>query len=273
MALFSEKYGYEIPSNVLIREKLTEEIVNAICSVYDMLKEKYKYDKYNSYVYAEMEKYLWRYFLNNRLEHFGDIYNGYVIVATNFLEDDNAWYKKLNMIEKTIHFLRKQNYELCNVFIAELNCEFERLNFAYRIINDCIVEVTSEEEIKTIEIAINNSSNGIKEHLQTALKLLSQRPNGDYRNSIKESISAVEALVREITGENKLNFNKLKAKGIILPDSLINSFKILYGYTNDKTTGIRHALMDDTNVPSADEAIFMLVSCSAFINYLNKKRS
>ena len=38
--------------------------------------------------------------------------------------------------------------------------------------------------------------------------------------------------------------------------------------------GIRHALMDDTAeyVPGAEEALFMLVSCSAFINYLNSKK-
>ena len=36
--------------------------------------------------------------------------------------------------------------------------------------------------------------------------LLSKRPNGDYRNSIKESISAVEATVREITMANTLDF-------------------------------------------------------------------
>jgi hypothetical protein len=30
--------------------------------------------------------------------------------------------------------------------------------------------------------------------------------------------------------------------------------------------------MDDANAPGADEAIFMLIACSAFINYLNKKR-
>ena len=50
-------------------------------------------------------------------------------------------------------------------------------------------------------------------------------------------------------------------------------FSERYGYTNDKTTGIRHALMDDTNAPTADEAKFMLVSCSAYINYITKKNN
>jgi len=153
-----------------------------------------------------------------------------------------------------------------------LNEEFIRLNFAYRIIDYKIVEVTSEEEIKAIETALK-CGNSIKTHLSNALGLLAIKPEGDYRNSIKESISAVEAYTREITGEKVLNLGKLEEAGITLPSTLRNAFNNLYGYTNDKTTGIRHALMDDTNAPSAEEAIFMLVSCSAFINYLEKKKS
>ena len=47
----------------------------------------------------------------------------------------------------------------------------------------------------------------------------------------------------------------------------------LYAYTNQPDTGIRHALMDDddTYTPASEEALFMLVSCSSFINYLNIK--
>ncbi len=156
-------------------------------------------------------------------------------------------------------------------FIKIMNKEFERLHFAYRIVDNKIVEITSDEEIKTIENALGNKHNSVKTHLQAALELLSTRPIGDYRNSIKESISAVEAITREITGENSINFKKIEEAGVFVPIVLRDSFLKLYGYTNDKTTGIRHALMDDTNAPTADEAIFMLVSCSAFINYLTKK--
>ena len=60
-------------------------------------------------------------------------------------------------------------------------------------------------------------------------------------------------------------------KGVIISPALKQAFERLYGYTNDESTGIRHALMNDTNAPGAEEALFMLVSCSAFINYLNKK--
>ena len=282
MTRFSEKYGYVNPSSVLIREKMTDEIINAICTAYDLLADKmncnaHRYDDF----YKELEKHLWCYFLNNRLKDFFQGC-GYHIVATRYLKtDNNQWYKKMDLLEETICYLMQKRqggkngewFEWHWFFINYLNKEFIRLNFAYRIIDNKIVEVTSEEEIKEIETALKNPSNGVKEHLQTALELLSKRPDGDYRNSIKESISAVEAIVREITGANTLDFKKLENKGLFLPSVLKKSFESLYGYTNNESTGIRHALMDDKNIPSADEAIFMLVSCSAFINYLTKKKS
>ena len=44
----------------------------------------------------------------------------------------------------------------------------------------------------------------------------------------------------------------------------------LYDYTNQPEVGARHGMMDVTSdyIPSFDEAYYMLVSCSAFINYL-----
>jgi hypothetical protein len=110
-------------------------------------------------------------------------------------------------------------------------------------------------------------------HLNYALKLFAQHPEADYSNSIKESISALEALSREITGDKCLSLCKMESAGIQIPTVLRKSFEIMYGYTNDPTTGIRHALMDETAefISRAEEALFMLVSYSAFINYLNSK--
>lgn len=164
---------------------------------------------------------------------------------------------------------------ICDKFINLLNAEFDRLHFAYRIINDDIVEIDSKEEIETIEDTLRNASTTIRMHLSRALDLYAQRPEGDYRNSIKESISAVEVYCREKTGENTLGkaLNKLEQGGLIIPSVLKQAFDKLYAYTNQPDSGIRHALMDDSGAytPKAEEALFMLVSCSAFINYLVKK--
>ena len=280
MAKFSERYGYITPSSVLIRKKMTGEIINAICTVYDLLAhEMTTNQRIYENLYRDMEEHLWCYFFNKRLSDFYTNSGNYIVATKYIIDSKNQWYEKFDLIEETLSYLKQKKdkeHRYDNWFdllVNYLNEEFKRLNFAYRVIDNQIVEVTSEEEITTIETALHNSSDGIKEHLQTAMKLLSKRPEGDYRNSIKESISAVEFFVREITGENTLNLAKLEKSGIILPSVLKKSFELLYGYTNDKSTGIRHALMNDSDAPGIDEAIYMLVSCSAFINYLTKKRT
>src|SRR5690606_13229916 len=100
---------------------------------------------------------------------------------------------------------------------------------------------------------------------------LSNREHPDYRNSIKESISAVEAISKQIAGDSKTTLgkalSKIERKGQVdLNPSLKSGFSSIYGYTND-ADGIRHALMGTSNL-EAEDAKFMLISCSAFINYL-----
>lgn len=282
MKLFSERYNYTKASDVIIRETITPEIQNAICSCYDKLK-RYFFEKgdYHNESYLDMERYLWTYFLNQREGKFQEG-GRYHIVATCFLEGkNNPWYRKLDLVEFTVKYLYNLSNEdyrfssVSNEFIEQLNYEFERLNFAYRVVNTEIVEITSEEELAAVESAMHDSATNIRTHLNKALELYAQRPVGDYRNSIKESISAVEAYCREITDENTLGdaLKKLNSKGVLIPPMLKVAFEKLYAYTNQPDTGIRHALMDEdgTYTPALEEALFMLVSCSSFINYLNKK--
>ena len=286
MKRFSERNGYVKPSEVLIREDMPLSIQNAICTCFDELEIFLQKQMGNNTEgvreYKKLEKYLWIYFLNNREADFSHRYS----VATEFLEDDDElWFKKLDLVEEAIKYLSDRESQLeeyyrakgsvVEAFITILNSHFERLNFAYRVVNKEIVEITSKEETTTIEDALQDSTDNIRMHLSKALELYAKRPEGDYSNSIKESISAVEAYCRDKTGESTLGkaLNHLENKGILFPKALKSAFEKLYEYTNQKETGIRHALMDQdgTYVPSGDEALFMLVSCSAFINYLRKK--
>ena len=276
MKLFSERNNYTKVSDVIIRERITPEIQNAICSCFDRLPEIFYSGNYRQDDYIEFEKFLWTYFLNNRERNFS-LDGRYRLVSTNYIEDPkNLWYKKLDLVELTIKYLNQlTNKKVSHEFVRQINFEFERLNFAYRVVDNEIIDITSKEEVSAIESAMQSSTSNIRMHLSNALKLYSQRPQGDYRNSIKESISAVEAYCREITGENSLGkaLNNLNSKGVILPSTLKSAFDKLYAYTNQPDTGIRHALMDDEGsyTPSFEEALFMLISCSAFINYLRSK--
>ena len=184
----------------------------------------------------------------------------------------------LTMIESITQYLTgilRYHYETEKADIIELsfNDIFEREHVGYRFVNDQIVPISDKTEIKAIEEAINTSNKLVKEHLKKALNHLSDRENPDYENSIKESITAVEAICEQLTGAKKgeatlsKTLKKLESKGIAIHPALQDAFKSLYGYTSD-AKGIRHA--GNIGGPNAtfEEAKFMHVSCCAFINYL-----
>jgi hypothetical protein len=158
------------------------------------------------------------------------------------------------------------------------NNVLERNLSAYRFIGEEVADITSEEEIAEIQEALDATSGleGVNTHLRTALKFLADREEPDYRNSIKESISAVEGLCELISGDKGATLGqalKQIEKQAELHGALKAAFERLYGYTSD-ADGIRHAfgLLEEPNLRSED-AKFMLVACSAFINYLLAKAS
>lgn len=156
-------------------------------------------------------------------------------------------------------------------FRNECNEVLEREMSAYRFVGGHLVRVTDKSEVEAIEDAFGLSGRlrAVSAQLETALQHLSARKSPDYRNSIKESISAVEGMCALITGQDRADLSAaLRAleKDAQLHGALKSAFNSLYGFTND-SGGIRHALLDGRN-PSHDDAKFMLVACSAFVNYL-----
>lgn len=179
------------------------------------------------------------------------------------------WHRIYSLLE---FFVGAINDGPSKILTKEFNRVLERENSAYRFIAGKVTPITSDDEIEEIEKALAGSDNyaAVRTHLRTSLGLLTDRINPDYRNSIKESISAVESLAKKLVGDEKDTLgNALK----ILEDkhnlhaSMKSAFMKLYGYTSD-AGGIRHALMDVSVAPTKADARFMLVCCSAFINFV-----
>lgn len=160
---------------------------------------------------------------------------------------------------------------------VEINKIMEQEKSGYRILNDKFVNITNKEELKEISIATDSPYESVRTHFRKALALYSDRKSPDYENSIKESISAVEAMCCIITGATGSQatlgntLKKLEANGVEIHSVMKLGFDKLYGYTSN-ADGIRHGGIDFTNAPSED-AKYMLVSCSAFVNYLIEKFS
>ena len=163
---------------------------------------------------------------------------------------------------------RDPYYDACNRVL-------EREMSGYRFVNGLITRIIDEAEIQDVETAIEESSSNVGSHLRRALELMSDRTSPDYRNSIKESISAVEALVIAATGKRGTFGDLLKKLDadapVALHPALRTAFSNLYGYTSDES-GVRHALLEKDRV-DFDEAKFMIVVCSAFVNFVTAKKA
>lgn len=203
----------------------------------------------------------------------------FLINKFNRLWYAQQWYTYYDILEIILSFSVSDNKligedekEKISNFKNGVNEIFVEENIGYRIINNQVVNITTEEEINEIEKAMDSVFDSVNDHFEKALSFYSDRKNPDYKNSIKESISAVESMCCIICGE-KVELGKalgrLEKNEIYIHGAMRNGFQSLYGYTSDES-GIRHGGIEDKEVTEED-AKFMLVTCSAFVNYLKVK--
>lgn len=185
-----------------------------------------------------------------------------------------SWFEVYDFIEIHLSFL-PENERV--IRMEQYNELFEQEKSGYRIVAGEVAPITNKSEIESIERATNTPYVSVNQHIKKALSFYADIKNPDYENSVKESISAVEAMCCIITGMTGAQatlgaaIKQLKAGGVHIHGALEKAFLALYGYASDEN-GIRHGGIDFTNVP-AEDAKYMLISCSAFVNYLIEKWS
>ena len=218
---------------------------------------------------------LWHFYYVRPMDTINDyLDSNYNEIRKQFYECE--WYEVYDFIEFVANNYPDKRNKVNPEFIRFCNDVLEQELSAYRFVGKKIAQITSEIEIDEIEEAleISDSFNVVKIHLKRALDLLVDRKSPDYRNSIKESITAVEAICQLITNDDKATLGKcLKAmqnkNNIDIHPSLSGAFSKIYGYTNG-ADGIRHALSDESKL-NFEDAKLMLILCSGFINYLISK--
>lgn len=283
--LFSQRIGKtKIEKNIQL-EDIDIELRNGLWNCYRMnIIDKLNYDEFSATRQAQASEYfairLWHDFFKKKIEDIPYHYHQFTKLLRDYFEQE-IWFRVYDLFEFSLSLFNEDNDY--NSWI-DLEYTSEQINeiltrefSGYRIINLSIVPISNQSEIETIKIASSTLTQFTRfqicnEHLTSALSKLSDRQNPDYRNSIKESISAVEGVAKIISGNEKdtlgAAIDKLKGRLKIHP-SLEKAFKNLYGYSSD-SDGIRHALMEESNL-GFEDAKFMLVTCSSFINYLVEK--
>lgn len=282
MNSFSQRQGFKPVKSIIQIEGMDEELRNSLWNAliifYWKKLEKLTYLDYDgdyrdtsiAHLCLLIKKIWFSYFkfpLDFLPESTDDLYQ---LIRKYFF--DCKWNEAYDFVEFIAGNYPDQN--LNNKFTKFCNDILEKELSAYRFIDKIISPITSEVELGEIEkaLAIQDNLKPVYTHLRNALNLLSKKESPDYRNSIKESISAVEAICQLITSDNKATLGKaLKEieKNIGIHPSFKSALDKLYGYTSD-AEGIRHALLEESTLEFED-AKFMLVVCSAFTNFLISK--
>lgn len=264
---FSERYGYTPVKDVIQFESMDDDLRNGL---WNLLHCCYWDDKIqtNHHMRNLFLQKLWIHYFKKTIDRIGNEHTAMKNVREYFF--NTSWFNIYNFIEFTANEHSHRTYS--GKFIKNCNVLFEKENSGYRFVDGKITPITDKQEINEIQQALDTERPPIKEHLRRALELLSDKTTPDYRNSIKESISAVESLVKQVLGVKTGTLGQLLKKlkeNYNLPTVLESAFSKLYGYTSDKD-GIRHALTKESNINFHD-AKFMLVICSAFINFVEGK--
>ena len=272
MPSFAQRMGHRPTRSLVQSEDLDDEtrieMWNAILLVSRLLAEKdHERDSFDNVTSA-----IWAWqFKKPRDEQPG---NGqfWAIVKNQILS--GTWFDALDLVEAIVGYVDRfknwQTEEIPGLAVDLLNNVFETHLVGYRIINLKLIPIDSPVEADAVEDALEstNSIKGARHHLERAAELFADRKAPDYPNSIKESISAVEAVCVSATGRQTLGeaLKKLKDAGVKIHPALESAWTKMYGWTSD-ADGIRHGGID---APDSDAALakYMLVVCSAFVSHI-----
>lgn len=278
---FSERYGHKQIRELVQIDSIDEPLRNGLWSVLkihvwdnaqytsDIMHGGYYLSSRSNQELLVLCQRLWFSYFKKPLDHLDDKWTK----VLEFLREyffRCEWYEVYDFVEFVAANYKRHRFP--ETFIQSCNALLEKEVSAYRFVDGLITRITEQEQLDEIEQALTKARGATQTHLRRALELLASRDSPDYRNSIKESISAVEALVAKAVGAEKGTLGQLIKKledQIALHPALRTAFSSLYGYTNDEG-GIRHAIMEQKEI-RFDDAKFFLVVCSAFVNYVDAK--
>lgn len=263
---FSERAGLRAPPQIAQLRSVSVELRNELWNVFveDVT-------PHSSFSYQDFVRVMWRYLLKRPVDTvpeprhtYGGSDNSPIHAEIRGWFFDAKWNEVFDFVEFVVLIYSKHLDALPDL----INRALERENSGYRLVNNLIAPIVSDVEVEEVQEAAR-AGDAAASHIDSAVRLLADRKSPDYRNAMKEAISAVEAIAKAASGLPKATLDsalgELEKRGA-LHAALKSAFSKLYGYTSN-ADGIRHALVDEPNLTQADARYFIVV-CSAFVNLM-----
>jgi hypothetical protein len=290
MASFSERHGYATARDALQLEHMDD---NLRISIYNALYENLGVQA-NSIDADYICVKIWTIFWHGAIDEFPSYPNFYAQLKQ--WVKTCLWYRAYDLVEFIASECKQIDAEneghpgitygnasysayghsYLEDFRNGINEALEREHAGYRLVGAFVIPITNSLELAEIDQTIQASDefDTASTHLNKALELFAARKSPDYENTVKEAISAVEAAARTASGDEKATLGaaiSIIQKNGGIHAALAEGWKKIYGFTSD-AGGIRHAEHPDDIHVDEELAKYMLVSCSAFVNYLIESR-
>lgn len=268
--LFSKRLGFKKIEDVILMESLSENLQNRLVNIIYYLFEDFSrkdYDKPWKVYSFLINNFFKEKIIDNYSEGYGfRTYFEDIIQKLAKLE----WYAYYDVIE----FLAK--VDLIDNQLRELINQILELEMSgYRLMeNNEFIPITDEISINTIDAISKSPFEYARNHIEKSISYLNEKENPDYNAVVREAISAVESCLIEVS---ELPSNKKNTLGVAVKKikddqnsnielAFLKPFEMMYGLASNN--GIRHAGNEKTIVSDISDAILVLTTCSAVINYL-----
>lgn len=200
---------------------------------------------------------------------------------------DNTRYQLLGLISTgpynqvldTLEFFINHKI-LANHFLRnEISDLFEREQVAYLLIeknknHQIFVPRASKEEgeayLRALDLLDSDSFNGARKNLAEAGYHLAKK---EYDKSVRESIHAVESMIRVLTGNRNIKYSdglRELSKKFSLHGALGEGLVKLYGFFSD-ADGVRHSSIEGVVSVDEETAFYFLGACASFVTLLTRK--
>lgn len=275
--LFSERFGFKKMEDIILIDRLTDPLKNSLANViYDILREADKvYSNYNQKASWVIYSFLIKEFFKEQINNSYELGYHFTVYYEDIIKrlEDLEWYAYYDLLEvfASAKILDKKKRE-------EVNKILESENSGYRLSeSNEFIPITDDISIKSINAASESPFDYAKNHIQKSLTYISEKENQDYNTVVREAISAVESCLIEFSGlpANKKNTLGTAIKAIRdksnnnVDLTFLKPFETMYGLASNN--GIRHAGNEKTIVSDLPDAVLVLTTCSAVINYLGVK--
>jgi hypothetical protein len=205
--VFSETHGFKSAKNIIQKDSIDDDLRIRLWNLLELyywrkINQQIKTSSFYHLIMDTLLIPLWHNYFKSPLDSISEYWQNNLITIRAYFMGCN-WYEVYDFVEFISNL--SQHFDNNN-FKISCNKVLEKELSAYRFVGDKIAPITAEEEIAVIDEALNftNALKPVNIHLRTALDKLANKNTPDYRNSIKESISAVEAICQLITKKPKV---------------------------------------------------------------------